>query len=251
MTTAGTLAGHGGAPPAAPPAPVLQHREVWVARVGLRLLRVPWRPCSRWQPWSVLAAARCRPQARPLPHGDRAVGGSMQPTFSPGDVIIVTPEPVTAVRPGQVISYQIPIGDHHVESHRVVRVVERGPHPVIITRGDNNAEADPWRAQLTSGTAWQERLVIPGVGRVIIWMRQPLLQRICVLVIPILLAVWWLVGIWRPRRRRRHRHDSAAADRDAGAAGGDRKFGRRGHRRPRYPSPAPGRQQAGSSRPAT
>ena len=40
MATAGTLDSREVPPPAAPPAPVLQHREVWVARVGLRLLRV-------------------------------------------------------------------------------------------------------------------------------------------------------------------------------------------------------------------
>jgi signal peptidase I len=197
VTTAGTLDGREVPPPAAPPSPVLQHREVWAARVGLRLLRV-MATLLALAAVVVLAVVAVGPRLG-LYRMETVLSGSMQPTFSPGDVIIVTPEPVTAVRPGQVISYQIPIGDHHVESHRVVRVVERGPHPVIITKGDNNAEADPWRAQLTSGTAWRERLVIPGVGRLIIWMRQPLLQRICVLVIPILLAAWWLVGIWRPR----------------------------------------------------
>ena len=198
MTTAGTLDGREVPPPAAPPAPVLQHREVWAARVGLRLLRV-MATLLALAAVVVLAAVAVGPRLG-LYRMETVLSGSMQPTFSPGDVIIVTPEPVTAVRPGQVISYQIPIDDHHVESHRVVRVVERGTHPVIITKGDNNAEADPWRAQLTSSTAWRERLVIPGVGRLIIWMRQPLLQRICVLFIPILLAVWWLVAIWRPRR---------------------------------------------------
>jgi signal peptidase len=197
VTTAGTLDGREVPPPAAPPAPLLQHREVWAARAGLRLLRV-MATLLALAAVVVLAAVAVGPRLG-LYRMETVLSGSMQPTFSPGDVIIVTPEPVTAVRPGQVISYQIPIGDHHVESHRVVRIVENGPHPVIITKGDNNAEADPWRAQLTSGTAWRERLVIPGVGRVIMWMRQPLLQRICVLVIPILLAVWWLVGIWRPR----------------------------------------------------
>jgi signal peptidase I len=197
VTTAGTLDGREVPPPAAPPAPLLQHREVWAARAGLRLLRV-MATLLALAAVVVLAAVAVGPRLG-LYRMETVLSGSMQPTFSPGDVIIVTPEPVTAVRPGQVISYQIPIGDHHVESHRVVRIVEHGPHPVIITKGDNNAEADPWRAQLTSGTAWRERLVIPGVGRVIMWMRQPLLQRICVLVIPILLAVWWLVGIWRPR----------------------------------------------------
>jgi signal peptidase len=197
VTTAGTLDGREVPPPAAPPAPLLQHREVWAARAGLRLLRV-MATLLALAAVVVLAAVAVGPRLG-LYRMETVLSGSMQPTFSPGDVIIVTPEPVTAVRPGQVISYQIPIGDHHVESHRVVRVVQHGTHPVIITRGDNNAEADPWRAQLTSGTAWRERLVIPAVGRVIIWMRQPLVQRVCVLGIPILLAVWWLIGIWRPR----------------------------------------------------
>ena len=196
MATAGALEHREVPPPAAPPAPVLRHGEAWVARLGL-LLRL-LASLLAVAALAVLAAVAVGPRLG-LYRMETVLSGSMQPTFNPGDVIIVTPEPVTAVRPGQVISYQIPIGDHHVESHRVIRVLKRGAHPVIMTRGDNNAEADPWRAQLTSGTAWRERLVIPAVGRVIIWMRQPLLQRVCVLGIPILLAFWWLIGIWRPR----------------------------------------------------
>jgi signal peptidase I len=183
-------------PRVAPPAPVLRHSEAWVARAGL-LARV-LASLLALAALAVLVAVAVGPRLG-LYRMETVLSGSMQPTFRPGDVIIVTPEPVTAVRPGQIISYQIPIGDHHVESHRVVRVLERGTHPVIITKGDNNAETDPWRAQLTSDTAWRERVVIPVVGRLIIWMRQPLLQRVCVLGIPILLAVWWLIGIWRPR----------------------------------------------------
>jgi signal peptidase I len=196
VATAGRLEGREVPPPAAPPAPVLRHSEAWVARVVLLSRVLAW--LLALAALAVLVAVAVGPRLG-LYRVETVLSGSMQPTFRPGDVVIVTPEPVTAVRPGQVISYQIPIGDHHVESHRVVRVLEGGTHPVIITKGDNNAEADPWRAQLTSDTAWRERLVIPVVGRMIIWMRQPLLQRVCVLGIPILLAVWWLIGIWRPR----------------------------------------------------
>ncbi|MGH2913172.1 MAG: S24/S26 family peptidase [Solirubrobacteraceae bacterium] len=38
------------------------------------------------------------------------LSGSMRPTFSPGDTILVAPEPVSAVRVGQVVSYQVPVG---------------------------------------------------------------------------------------------------------------------------------------------
>src|SRR5438045_3766674 len=54
------------------------------------------------------------------------LSGSMRPAFAPGDVVIVTPEPIRDVRAGQVITYAIPVGDHHVETHRVVHVVRGG-----------------------------------------------------------------------------------------------------------------------------
>jgi signal peptidase len=99
---------------------------------------------------------------------------------------------------GQVISYQIPIGDHHVESHRVIRLEHDRGSLVVQTKGDANPTADPWRAKLTSPTAWRVRLVFPNAGWVIIWFRNPLVQRLSVLVAPLTLAIWWLIGIWRP-----------------------------------------------------
>lgn len=147
---------------------------------------------------SALAVAAIGPRLG-LYRMETVLSGSMQPTFNPGDLIIVTPEPVSQVHVGQIISYQIPIGDHHVESHRVTRVERHGNQTIIESRGDSNAAADPWRAQLTSHTAWRERLVIPTLGWLIIWMRQPLAQHLSVIVIPFLLAAWWLLRIWRPR----------------------------------------------------
>src|SRR2546422_7239587 len=57
------------------------------------------------------------------------LSGSMTPTFARGDLIVVTPEPLRAVHVGQVITYEIPIGDRHIETHRVVRVDRAGTHP--------------------------------------------------------------------------------------------------------------------------
>ena len=52
---------------------------------------------------AVLAAVAIGPRLG-LYRMETVLSGSMVPTFNPGDVIIVTPEPVTAVRPGQVIT---------------------------------------------------------------------------------------------------------------------------------------------------
>lgn len=130
---------------------------------------------------------------------ETVLSGSMRPTFNPGDILVVAPEPTSQVRVGQVITYQIPTGDHHVESHRVVRLLHPGARPVFETKGDANSAADPWQARLSSGTAWRQRLVIPKLGSLIIWLRQPFVHRLCVLVVPFLLAGWWLMRIWRPR----------------------------------------------------
>jgi signal peptidase I len=128
------------------------------------------------------------------------LSGSMRPTFSPGDLLIVTPEPVGDVRKGQVITYQIPLGDRHVESHRVVRVVQHGAHPVIETKGDANAARDPWQARLDDRTAWRLRRVVPYAGRPLLWLQSPLARWVEVAVVPGLLLVGWLISIWRPAR---------------------------------------------------
>jgi len=125
------------------------------------------------------------------------LSGSMRPAFSPGDVIIVTPERASDVRAGQVISYRIPVGDHHVQTHRVVKVVRGGTHPVVKTKGDANNAADPWTARLDGTTAWRVRAVLPKVGRVVFWFRSPLVHNLTVVVAPLLLALLGVLQIWR------------------------------------------------------
>src|ERR687888_40925 len=76
------------------------------------------------------------------------LSGSMKPAFSPGDMVVLTPEPLRDVRIGQVISYRIPVGDHHVQTHRVIQIIRGGANPVVRTKGDANNAPDPWNARL-------------------------------------------------------------------------------------------------------
>jgi signal peptidase len=121
----------------------------------------------------------------------------MRPAFAPGDVVVVTPEPLRAVRVGQIISYRIPIGDHHVQTHRVIKVIRAGGRILVRTKGDANDAADPWTAQLHGTTAWRVRAVVPKLGWAIFWLRSPLVHRLTVLVAPLLLALIALLEIWR------------------------------------------------------
>jgi signal peptidase I len=137
------------------------------------------------------------------------LSGSMRPTFSPGDMVLVAPEPVSAVRVGQVVSYQVPVGIHQVETHRVVRVLQGGAHPVVQTQGDANNWPDPWTARLQGKTAWRLIAVVPHLGYLVNWLRGPSLRLAAIIIAPALLALLMLSEIWgagerearQPRRR--------------------------------------------------
>jgi signal peptidase len=131
------------------------------------------------------------------------LSNSMEPTFRAGDVIVLTPKALRDVRRGDVIAYAVPIGDHHVVTHRVTRVVEPGERPVVVTKGDANTQADPWRARLDGGVAWQHRLTIPYAGHALLFLRSPGVRSAALYLAPALLALVCLVRIWSPRTGRR------------------------------------------------
>ena len=145
------------------------------------------------------------------PHSGRyrtltVLSGSMRPAFAAGDLLVVTPEPIRRLRLGDVIAYAIPVGDRHVETHRVVGLRWRDGEPIVRTKGDANAQPDPWTAQLHGATAWRPALVVPMAGRLIVWLRRPLVHTVLQLVVPPLFVLFGLFSIWSragvPRRRR-------------------------------------------------
>ncbi len=151
------------------------------------------------------------------------LSGSMRPTFSPGDVVIDVPEPISAVRVGQVISYHVPVGIRQIETHRVVKMTGPASEPTIQTRGDANNVNDPWTAKLEGTTAWRQVAVIPKLGYLINAMRSSTLHLIAVVLAPLILALLLLADIWglggklrRPERRSSPRIGEPATDAQAG-----------------------------------
>ncbi len=131
--------------------------------------------------------------------------GSMAPGINPGDVTVAVQEPTSALAVGQIISYQIPVDDHRVVSHRVVKVT-RGPGGAVVvqTKGDHNPSADPWTAIITDPQVWTVRAVVPHLGTVIRTLRGPGLHIAFLYVGPALLTVLLLSEIWRsPKARAR------------------------------------------------
>jgi signal peptidase I len=129
---------------------------------------------------------------------ETVLSGSMEPLFQPGDVLVVVPEPLRDVRAGQILSFHTPTPDHRVETHRVVRVIHPGPHPIIITKGDANSAPDPWHARLRGTTVWRMVAVVPKAGSLIRTLREPWVHAVAVLLVPLLLAAAALRSIWRP-----------------------------------------------------
>lgn len=127
--------------------------------------------------------------------------GSMTPVINPGDVTVVTPLAAADVRPGMIISYHIPVLDHHVVSHRVLTVT-RGPDgaTTVQTKGDANTGKDPWTATLQGDTAYQVRGVVPLLGSAVSFLRTPGLQQALLYGVPTVLAGWVLFSLWAPRR---------------------------------------------------
>jgi len=126
------------------------------------------------------------------------LSGSMRPSMPVGSMVVDTPIALDKIRVGDVITFQAPIEDHRVVSHRVVQIVDEGTsRPTIITKGDANNAEDPWRATLTSAPAWKVRTAVPMVGFAVLALRDPNVHRVLVYVIPSLLAGVWLVSIWR------------------------------------------------------
>ncbi|MBB3676165.1 signal peptidase I [Modestobacter versicolor] len=137
--------------------------------------------------------------------------GSMSPVIDPGDVTIVTPLPVDEVEVGMIISYHIPIDDHHVVSHRVISVEHGADGTVTVeTKGDANEAIDPWKAVLQGDTAYEVRAVVPGLGHVIEVLRTPVVSQALVYGAPTLLAGWLLLSIWRPAPAERREDEDAA-----------------------------------------
>jgi signal peptidase I len=127
------------------------------------------------------------------------LSGSMSPMIDPGDVTVVTPIATSEVTTGMVITYHVPVGDHALVTHRVIKV-DRGADGAVTvqTKGDANPAPDPWKATLQGDTAYQVRAVIPAIGHAIRVLRTPVVAQVLLYGAPALLAGWVLLSIWRP-----------------------------------------------------
>jgi signal peptidase len=87
---------------------------------------------------------------------------SMEPAFSPGDLVVTRPVAAADVRVGDVVVLPRPDAPGERYAHRVVEA----DGPVVRTKGDANAAADPQKLRIVSETVPVVVADVPAVGRV-------------------------------------------------------------------------------------
>lgn len=142
--------------------------------------------------------------------------GSMEPTYSVGDVVLVASERAGDVRPGQVVTrFDAPQAPDSL-THRVQEVARNGDLVQVTTRGDANDATEVWAvpADRQVGVVVAS---VPFAGLPLTAVRTSagwaLLVGVAVLAV--------IVVLFRPRRR----GDDGPAERDVLSPGGELPMG--------------------------
>lgn len=124
------------------------------------------------------------------------MSGSMEPTVSTGDVVIVKQIQADDAQAGQVITFTDPEGRKKLITHRIRTVSLVGGRARFVTQGDSNTGVERWTVPL-DGTIGLVESRIPKVGYIAAESRTR--KGMSLLLIPILaLAGLELFALWRP-----------------------------------------------------
>jgi signal peptidase I len=137
--------------------------------------------------------------ALPLAFGQRpltVLSGSMEPTLSTGDVVVVKRIRPAQAGVGDVVTFRDPRG--RLVTHRVRAVRERSGRFEFVTKGDANNASERWTLG-PDGELSRAVFRVPLAGRVLSVTSSPH-GRIVLVVIPLLLlGAFEIRRIWRPR----------------------------------------------------
>jgi signal peptidase I len=111
------------------------------------------------------------------------LSGSMSPLMPTGSAVIAWKTPLSELKVGSIVAYKIPVLDHHVEMHRVIRLKRlKGGAVVIHTKGDANNAPDSWSAKLTDRTFWRVGTDLPYLGWPIVYLQKPFFRLVMTFV---------------------------------------------------------------------
>jgi signal peptidase len=121
----------------------------------------------------------------------------MEPTLGVGSLAIVEPAPAADLRVGDVITFSHPYAPGRLVTHRIVEVAPKSEAGgrAFFTKGDANAQRDPWTVALPDG-AGRLAFELPVAGHAFVYVktreaRTVLLAAVALIVLTALLRRIW------------------------------------------------------------
>lgn len=127
-------------------------------------------------------------------------GGSMGGTIERGSVLWAKEVPTSRLRVGDVITYTPPrgAGPEGMVTHRIVSIGRGGDGaPLYRTKGDANAEADPWRFRLDNPTQARAAFHLPHAGRILAVASDRTVRMLGVGIVALLVVLATFARLWR------------------------------------------------------
>jgi signal peptidase I len=143
--------------------------------------------------------------AGPLALGDHPatdLTGSMEPTISPGDVVINEEIAPTEAKVGDIVTFRDPEQQSKLLTHRVVAIKPlKNGHYAFVTQGDANNTQEHWRVP-TDGQIGRVVYTVPWVGNIAVFARTRLGMGLLIGIPLLLILLEEMFKIWRPRESR-------------------------------------------------
>jgi signal peptidase I len=98
-------------------------------------------------------------------------GTSMQPTYQPGDLVLVQKE--AEYGPGDIVAYRVPDEDIDSDLILIHRIIGGSGEEGFTLLGDNNPDEDVWYPK-NSDIVGRPVFHLPSVGLVLTFLRNPL-----------------------------------------------------------------------------
>ena len=148
--------------------------------------------------------------------------GSMGAAVPTGSLVVEQRVPVRDVRVGTVILFHVPVAARASASsapastparplivHRVEGVTGRGRARSFVTKGDANPAPDPWLVHPAGDDVWTARHVVPGMGRVYLFLARRDVDVVLVLLAAAPLVAALAGRAWRDAWNRERRSRAA------------------------------------------
>lgn len=124
------------------------------------------------------------------------LSNSMAPTIDSGEIVVTRPELKTRLKIGDVVVLPLPDKSGQRFLHRIIEVQENDQQVFVRTKGDFNAQPDPWTLRIDSTKVPVAKASIPKLALLTNHLRSPSIH----LALSALVIVLAAVGIVRALR---------------------------------------------------